>query len=119
MLHGHSALELPRDDPQESYAVTVSRVHIRLNFEHIARKLLSRWLDYTRCACARLWWRCQLQEVFKERLHTEVVHGASEENRRKLTLHHFFHIKRIPSDIEQLDISAQLLVQEITCDLFN
>ena len=36
MLDGHAPLEFTGNDPQESNAVAVGRVHIRLNFEHIA-----------------------------------------------------------------------------------
>ncbi|MNC14827.1 hypothetical protein D3C75_626180 [compost metagenome] len=111
MLDTHPALELPRHNPQEGDPVAVGRVHVRLNFEHIAGKFLVRRFYGTSGTAARLRLRCQLQEVVQEGLHAEIINRTAEEYRCQLTAQHLFIVKSISCHVKQLQILAQLVMQ--------
>ncbi|MNJ64682.1 hypothetical protein D3C77_606490 [compost metagenome] len=78
------------------------RIHIRLDFEHIAGELLVRRLDQSSQAVARFRLRSKAQEIFQKRLNPEIVDGAAEEDRGQFPAAYFLHIKRIARHIEKL-----------------
>ncbi|MNP25314.1 hypothetical protein D3C76_1181140 [compost metagenome] len=85
MLHAHTSFELPGHNTQESNPVTVSRVHVRLNFEHITSEFLIRWFYYPYSTAAWFRLRCQIQEIIEESLYAEIVDRTTKEHRCEFT----------------------------------
>ncbi|MNC26072.1 hypothetical protein D3C75_741890 [compost metagenome] len=113
MLHRHAPLELAGDNPQECHTVTVGRIHVGLDLEHIAAELLLGGSHLTLAAGAGLGFRRKRQEVVQEGLDAEVIDGGAEEYRRQLSGPHLLIIEGVPGDFQQSQLLLELLIQII------
>ncbi|MNY26599.1 hypothetical protein D3C86_1604560 [compost metagenome] len=119
MLYGHSALKFAGANTQEGDPIAVCRIHVSLNLEHISAEFLVRWLDKSRCTLTRLRLRCKLQEVLQESLYPEVIDRTTEEDRCQFPTSYLLIVKRIPSNIKQFYILAQLVMKILSSHFPN
>src|SRR5947209_329618 len=104
MMHEHVFLEHAGTDAHEGKAIAMTSVHVRLNLENETGERLARRFD----SAARDGRRRELEERSKKRLDTEVVDGASEENRNQRAAREGIAIEFCTCAGEQLRRFAQL-----------
>ncbi len=77
----HALGELAGTDAEKGNTVTVRRIHIGLNFENEAGKILLFRMDLAADRLARPWWRSHLDKTIKHFSNTEIINGAAEKHR--------------------------------------
>ena len=111
MINAHAFFKNAGADTHKGNSVTVSRVHVGLDFENKSREIfVARLYHCTILQHSWLWLRRQFQEFFQEALHTKVGHRTAEEHRGQLACINLLHIKFIACHIQQLDIIAKVFV---------
>ena len=108
----HAALKLAGADAQERDAVAVVLVHVGLNLEDKAAELVAARL-YQLAAHGVLAGQRgggQAQELFQERLNTEVRQSRAEEHGGQLAVLHGVEVELFRRAVQQLNVLGQLLM---------
>src|SRR4051812_38689193 len=84
MLHLHPRLEPAGTDAHEGHAISMLRIHVRLNLEHEPGELLIRWMYEPRRRFSRRRLRRELEKLAKERLDAKIRQRPSKKPRREL-----------------------------------
>src|SRR6476619_2643602 len=82
----HVALEFSRADADEGNAVTMPRVHVRLDLEHEAGEPGRLRIDDFSVRLTRARLGGVREETVEEHLHAEIVDRAAEKDRRELAV---------------------------------
>ena len=122
VVNGHALFEFAGADTHKGHSVSVVRVHVRLDLKYKTGEEVFCRLDNAFGCLVALRARSDLEELFQERLDTEVRDRGSEEYRCQFACEDLFEIKRIAGHIEKLDIVLQrlivMLVQDASEGLF-
>ena len=110
MVNIHAPLKLAAADPHKGNAVPVGLVHVGLNLEDKAAELFPVGAHFLpgQVVGAGTGAGREPEKVLKERLHTKVGEGASEEDRGEPAMEHRVQIKFLGSPVQQLHILGKL-----------
>ena len=110
MLDGHSFFEFAGADAHEGHSVSVVWVHVCLDLENESGEEVFIRRDHTFGGLVGLRSRCDLEELFKERLDAEVRDRGSEEYGSELAGKDLIKIEGVARHVEKFDVILQRLV---------
>ena len=110
MFDGHALFEFAGADTHKGHSVSVVRVHVCLDLENESGEEIFIRCDYTFRGLVSLRSRCDLEELFKERLDAEVRDRGSKEYRGELAGKDLIEVEGVTRHVEKLDVILQCLV---------
>ena len=108
MIHHHVALKFAGANANVRDAVAMLRIHVRLDFENEAGKLLVAWLDEFTGGRTALRRRRVVQKSLEDQLNTKIVHRAPEEHRGRASGENLVAVKLRAGDVEHLKFLGDL-----------
>ncbi|KAF5059657.1 hypothetical protein DSECCO2_333960 [anaerobic digester metagenome] len=109
MEYFHAPFKFSGYDSHKGDSVTVSRVHVGLNFKNEGREERIKGMDGSLIGISFQWSLCQLEEMFQEGFYTEVGQGRTKEDRRQFPFGNGFEIEIIAGDVHQFDVFFELI----------
>ncbi len=107
MVEFHTALEMARDEPHESHAVTMLGVHIGLHLEHKARNFRLFRGHFARLRRLDLWLGAIFGDAIHQFLHAKGIDRRAEPDRSERSLQKGVTIQRWQQFTRHLDFFAQ------------
>ena len=111
VVYFHAGDVFARGDAQECDSVAVRLVHVGLNLEDKARKILGEGVHDALVGLPRQRRGGHREEMLKKRLHTEVGEGGTEEDGREFAGIHQLLIKFRVGAVQKLHVLQKLIVE--------
>ena len=109
VAHLHIALIFTGANAQERNAVTVLRIHIRLNFEYKAAEALVTCFNIAGVSRIRLWRWGILNKAVEHLTHAEVAHCRTKKHWRQIASAVSIEIELVRSTTHQFNFITQFL----------
>ena len=110
MPHFHTLAVAPGAHPHKGDAITMTRIHVRLDLEHktTQRVLAGSHMARDRVPALRRW--RPLHELVEHFPHPEITQGSAKEHRAQLTRQEGFHVKLVTRATHQFDFIDKIFV---------
>ena len=114
MEYVHTGFKFSGAYTHECNTVTVSLIHIGLNFKYKGGKIFLKRTDLTDIGFSWERMACHLQEVIEENFDTEVCQCGTKKYRCLFSVTHFINIKFSTCTVQKLNIILKCLEELIT-----